>query len=341
MKTKWNVLVGLIMVFVLPSALFAEPTRLRMAFQDSEQSHGYVHALAPWVKQVAEATKGQVLIEIFPSQTLTKGKDTYDAVKNGIADMAWCFYGYWPGLTPLTDVISLPGLPFKTAEKGSAVLWQLYEKFPVIQREFAATQPLLLFTSDPYTLITTKKWVKTLEDIKGLKLRMTGGPPTSMVSAMGGTPMLIAMPEVYLSLQKGVLDGMGCPWEAMHAFKFYETINFYTEVPFPAVYFSFSMNKAKWNGLSKELQDAVMSVSGLEGSKFCGHNFFDTAKDVVVKDIQAAGKQLNYYVLPEKERARWLEVGGKPIWAAWVKEMETKGHKDARTILDTCLELSK
>ena len=51
--------------------------------------------------------------------------------------MGWCFHGYWPGMTPLADVISLPALPFKTGEKGSEVLWNLYEKFPEIKKQYA------------------------------------------------------------------------------------------------------------------------------------------------------------------------------------------------------------
>ena len=128
------------------------------------------------MKKVEEATKGKVKIEIYPSQTLVKGPDIWNAVKTGMADMGWCFHGYWPDMTPLSDVITLPFLPFKSAEKGSEVLWKLYEKFPSIQKEYKDVQPLTLWSSSPYFLITTKKQVKTLEDLKGLKIRVVGGP---------------------------------------------------------------------------------------------------------------------------------------------------------------------
>jgi len=321
--------------------LSAKPIKLNMAFQDSEKSHGYTQALAPWVKQVEEATNGKVSIQVYASQTLTKGKDTWKALRSGTADLGWCFHGYWPGLTPMADVISLPALPFKKAEKGSEVLWKLYEKFPSIQKEFSGNQVLLTYTSEPYMLITTKKWVKTLEDLKGLKIRMTGGPPTDMMKALGGVPILIPMPDNYMSLQKGVIDGMGSPWEAMHAFRLYEVVKYYTQVPFPAVYFTISMNKNKWNSLPKDVQDGFMSVSRLKGSKFWGHHFFDTAMEVVKNDAKESGHPINFYSLPDEERAKWLDVGGKPIWEAWVKKMESQGKTDARDILNEALELLK
>ena len=336
-KIVFGSFLAFIVLVIAPFAVSAEVTTLRMAFQDSEQSHGYIHAVAPWARQVEEATKGRLKIDIYPSQTLCKGKDAWNALSSGIADIAWCFHGYWPNMTSLADVMSLPGLPFRTARKGSEVFWNVYEKFPAVRKQFEKNKVLLLFTSDPYVLITTNKWVKNLEDIKGLKLRMTGGPPTQMVNALGGTSVLIPMPDVFISLQKGVIDGLAAPWEAMHAFKFYEIVNYYTEGPFPAVYFSIAMNKAKWNSLPEDVQNAVMSVSGLKGSVFWGHNFFDTAKEVTIKDIHNRGKKFNMYILPDEERAKWLDIAGKPLWKNWVSDMENKGYKDARMILDTVL----
>ena len=328
-------------VFSIASIAAAKTITLTFANQNPDTSWSGIHAIAPWAKQVEQATNGKVKIQIYYSQTLTKGKDTWEAVKNGITDIGWCFHGYWPGLTPLADVISLPALPFKTAEKGSEVFWKLYEKYPEIQKEFADNKVLLLFTSNPYILITTKKQVRTLEDIKGLKIRMSGGPPTDMMKALGGVPMLIPMPDNYISLQKGVIDGMGAPWEAIHGFRLYEVVNYYTNTPFPAVYFSISMNKARWNKLDKATQDAIMSVSGLEGSKFWGRNHFDTAREGVMEKTKAAGKTIEVVDLSDSELQRWLDVGGKPIWDQWVQKMEAKGFANAQDILDSAVALSK
>jgi len=338
-KSTIALFVGICLVFAWPVISSAKAITLNLADQNSEVGWGPVHAVQPWAKQVEKATKGKVKIRIYPSQTLCKGKDAWTATKTGITDIGWCFHGYWPGLTSLADVISLPALPFTKAEKGSEVLWKLYKKFPSIQKQFQDNQVLLVYTSTPYLLITTKKQVNTLEDIKGLKIRMTGGPPTDQMKALGGVPQLIPMPGNYLALQKGVIDGMGAPWEAIHGFRLYEVVKYYTDAPFPAVYFSIAMNKNKWNSLSKDVQDAIMSVSGLKGSKFWGRNFFDTAKDGVYEKAKKEGYEINFYHLPGNERARWLEVGGKPIWDQWVKKMKNAGHPEAQEILDSALQM--
>ena len=152
-------------------AAAAQEIKLTLADQNSPTGWGPAHALQPWIKQVEEATKGRVKIEVFPSQTLIKGIDMWKGVRTGIADMGWCVQGYWPDQTPLSDSISLPFLPIKTAEQGSEVLWKLYEKFPGIQKEYGEIQPIVLHTTSPNFLITSKKQVKTLEDLKGMKLR--------------------------------------------------------------------------------------------------------------------------------------------------------------------------
>ncbi len=338
-RTKGLIVIALLtIIFALPVLSSAEVITLTLTDQNPAGSWGSVHALQPWAKKVEEVTKGKVKIEIYPGQTLTKGKESWDAVRYGVADMGWCFHGFWPDMTPLANVVSLPALPIATAEKGSEALWKLYKNHPNIQREFKDNHILLLFTSNPYILITTKKQVKTLEDLRGLKIRATPGPPTAQMKALGGVPIYIPMPENYMSLQKGVIDGMGAPWDAIFGFKLYEVVRYFTEVPFPVSYFSIAMNKNKWNSLSKDIQDAITGVSGLEGSRFWGRNYFDTAKNGVLKK---AWPNINVYSLSADERARWLEVGGKPMWEEWTKKMESKGHPEAKEILKAMIEMLK
>jgi TRAP-type C4-dicarboxylate transport system substrate-binding protein len=340
-KELLTLLASICLVLLLAAPSLAQVIKLTLADQNPEMGWGPVHALAPWAKKVEEATKGKVKIDIFYAQTLAKGPDIWNAVKTGVADMGWCFHGYWADMTPLSDVITLPGLPFTTGEKGSEVLWKLYEKFPAIQREYKDVHVCQLWTSHPYFLITTKKQVKTIEDIKGLKIRVVGGPPTEQMKALGAIPIMIPMPDTYLSLDKGVIDGMGAPWEAIYAFRLYEIVKYYTIVPLSAVYFSMSVNKQKWESLPKDVQEAITSVSGLEAAKFWGHNFFDTAEEGVVDRVKKGNHQMVKYVVPPEELDRWTNVAGEPLWKEWVKKMESRGRPEAQQILNTTLELLK
>jgi TRAP-type C4-dicarboxylate transport system substrate-binding protein len=117
-KNMWVVLlIGICLVF--PFTASSEPITMTFTTQNPENGWGQVMALKPWVEQVEKAAKGY-------SQTLNKGPATWKAVKDGIADIGWGFHAYWRGMTSLSDVISLPSLPFNTSEEASGALWKLY-----------------------------------------------------------------------------------------------------------------------------------------------------------------------------------------------------------------------
>jgi len=199
----------------------------------------------------------------------------------------------------------------------------------------------MLWVSTSHVILTKKKFVKTLEDLKGLKIRVSGGPPTDQMRALGGVPMLLPQPDTYDALDKGVIDGAAASWEAMYGFRFYEVASNYTIVPMSGVYFSMVMNKQKWNSLPKDIQDAIMSVSGLEGSKAMGKGAYDSAVPIVEKAIADGKYAANRYVIPPDELARWRKIGGEPIWEDWIKKMEGKGHAQAREMLKAVQDLLK
>ena len=94
-------LMSICLVLMLAGPTLAQVIKLTLAEQNAEMGWGPVHAVQPWVKKVEEATKGRVKIDVFYAQTLVKGPDIWNAVKTGVADMGWCFHGYWADMTPL------------------------------------------------------------------------------------------------------------------------------------------------------------------------------------------------------------------------------------------------
>ncbi len=100
------------------------------------------------------------------------------------------------------------------------------------------------------------------------------------------------------------------------------------------------MNKEKWESLPKEIQQAITSVSGLEASKFWGHNFFDTAEQGVVERAKQGNYQMIRFTPPPEELRRWVKAG-EPLWKEWVKKTETKGYPSAQQVLNAALEYAK
>jgi len=306
------------------------------------QSWGTVNGTEPWLNQIEKATNGRVKVERYYAQTLVKGTDAWMALKTGVADIAWCAHGYWAGMTPLANAVMLPFLPFKSGRQASGILWKLTEKYPQMGQEFADAHVLLLHCTPPFSLVTTKKQVKTMEDLKGLKLRVLAGPPTDALKALGVVPAMIGMSDVYIAMQKGTIDGMGMPLGVMEIFNLYEVVKYWTHVPLYTAFISVSMSKATWNSLPSDIQKAIMSLSAYEGSRTYAHNYHDSYDEPVRKEMdeweKKGGQKVEEYVLPKDELDRWIEVAGKPVWDRWVESMEAKGLP-ARDVLADMLKL--
>ena len=338
------VLVCLLIFVGLPALAQAKPIKLVYTDHNPPTSYGTIHANAVWLDKLEAATGNQIIIERYFGGTLVKGMDAWNATKTGVVDMGWCAMGYWPGMAPLTEIMQLPFIPFKNAQQASGILRKLYNKFPEFQKEYEEVHVLVNYTAGLYRLLTTKKQIKTLEDMKGLKIRALGGPQTDAMKALGAVPTLVPFTETYLAMQKGVLDGTLTPIGACEIFNFHEVGKYMTHVIIATAPFSIIMNKDKWNSLSPDIQKAIDSECGYDACRWLGKHYSDALDDAGLKEMDEyaakTGHRLIDYTLTPEELARWQEVGGKPLWDAWVKKVTAKGLP-GQAVLDELLRLVK
>ena len=127
----------------------------------------------------------------------------YDGVTTGIADMGTSLTFNTRGRFPVTEVFDLP-LGFPNGWVATQVTTDFYAKFK--PKEWDEVHVLYINTCGPPLILTVSKAIKTLEDMKGLKIRATG-QMTEVVKALGGLPMPFEMPDVYESMRRNVIDG--------------------------------------------------------------------------------------------------------------------------------------
>jgi TRAP-type C4-dicarboxylate transport system substrate-binding protein len=312
----------------------AETIKLVYGSHDPEQGWEVQNCSKPWIKKVNEATKGVVNIEGFYGESLFKGTAALEALRGGQSDIAWLAMGFFPGVATLSEAIALPFMPIPTSEIGGRVLWDTYMKYPAMQKQFGDLKVLNFVVLGPFNLFTKDRQVKTLDDLKGIKLRVLGGPPTDSLKALGGVPVPMGVNEIYENVSKGVLDGTTAPWEMIMSFKTYEVVKYYTYAPFSYAFFAVAMNGKKWNSLSPEIQNQIMSVSGRDGSAWWSLWMSDKSAVEGRNLVKSKGTPMNEYTVPADELAKWVDVGGKPIWDKWLKDNEAKGLTDAKAILD-------
>lgn len=271
-----------------------------------------------WCKELEKRTNGRVKVTMFPGGTLTKGDVAYDGVVKGISDLCLTVLGYTRGKFPLTEVIDLP-LGYKSGYAATKVANDYFKRFN--PKEFDETKVMYLHAHGPGILHTSKKAVRNLEDLKGLKIR-SHGLSSKVVAALGGVPVAMPMPETYDALSRGVVEGVMCPVEALDGWKLGEVTKFTTQ-NFGSAYsttFIVTMNKAKWAALPADIQGIIgeLNKEWIERTGKLWDEIDKKGYDVV----KARGGQI--IPLPQDEDWKWTKLV-KPIFDEYVKSMMGKG----------------
>lgn len=304
--------------------------------QNISPFHKYAHE--PIARSIEKATNGRVKITIYPAGSLVASRNQLEAVKSGVADMATFFGHEYAGRFPLGEIVNLPFLGFPSGRVASRIAWEVYNKFPEMQAETAGVKILALATTDPYFLITTKKKVTTLADFKGLKLRVPGGPPTDTMKAMGAVPVNVDPAELYLALDRGVIDGAPMSWGLVGEGGFHEVIRYVaTNTDFFVYVMYLAINSNVWNSFPPDIQKAIEGVTGTKAAEIYGGNAFDDVENEVRGATIKAAKKVEFYEISKEELAKWQEVA-KPVQAKYIADLQAKGLP-AQKILDEILRL--
>jgi TRAP-type C4-dicarboxylate transport system substrate-binding protein len=270
-----------------------------------------------WSRELEKKTNGRVKISYYSGGTLTPAAQTFDSVVKGIADIGNTVLGYTMGKFPLSEVLDYPvGYPsgIVATKLGNA----FYSKFK--PKEFDGVKILYFHAQGP-GILHTKKPVRTLEDLKGMKIR-TFGSNAKFASLLGAAPVGTTMPETYDALRTGVAEGAMAPIESLQGWKWGEVIKSTTEnygTGYTATFIVF-MNKAKWNSLPPDVQKTIdaMSVEYIEKQG----KLWDT--------IDAEGraftlKRGNQIIrLTPEENARWI-AKAQPMFDDYVAKTKEKG----------------
>ncbi|MCP4682310.1 MAG: TRAP transporter substrate-binding protein [Desulfobacterales bacterium] len=235
----------------------AEPIKLTYSIF-FPPTHGQAIAAMDWAKEVEKRTKGKVQITTFPGGTLTKAPQCYDGVVKGISDIGNSCFAYTRGRFPVMAAVDLP-MGYPNGKVASRVADGFAKS--VNPKELQDVKVLYVHAHGP-GLLHTKKPVKTIEDLEGMKIRATG-LSSKVVKALGA--VAVAMPQggTYEALQKGVVEGTFGPIEVLKGWKQAEVIKSTTEcygVGYTTAMFVV-MNIDKWNSLPADVKKVFDEVS--------------------------------------------------------------------------------
>jgi len=272
--------------------------------------------------EIKKRTNGQVEITYHPGGTLLSPVKMYDGLLTGISDLGFSHIQYTRGRFPVMEVFDLP-LGFPSGWVDTRVATDFYNRYK--PKEWDDVQVLYQSPSGPIILQTTNKPVKTLEDIKGLKIRAVG-QMTDIIKALGGVPVPLPMPDVYDSLFRGVIEGVTVDLSTLKYWKFAEVTKYVTadwQIG-TAITFYWVINKKKWNTLSPDIQKVFTEVASEARDKQAA--LWDSM-DIEGRDLftSKGGQMID---LSDAEAERWKKAV-EPVIGEYKKSMASKGYSEA------------
>lgn len=286
-----------------------------------------------WANEISRRTGGRVQITFYPAGSLTKAEQCYDGVVKGISDIGMSCFAYTPGRFPLLEGLDLPvGYPSgAVATRLANLLIQKYRP-----AELSDVHLLYIHAHGP-GILASKKSVRSLADMKGLKVRATG-LSAKIVKTLGATPVAMSQPETYEALSKGVVEATLCPVETLKGWKQGEAIDYiidssaigYTTAMFVV------MNKDKWNQLPPDIQKVFTEVSQEWIAKH--GEAWDQADQAGREYVTQLKRQ--FVQLPESEQQQW-KAAVKPVLDSYVAQAKEKNLPGEAFLADLQAELAK
>ncbi len=226
-----------------------------------------VEAVKYMSELLEERTDGRLKIQVFASGQLGNEKETIEQARFGIIDMNRISLGGFNNLIPETIVLSLPYVFRSVDHMRKVVDGEIGDE---ILQAFDAHGLVGLAYLDAGTrnFYNSKRPIKTLDDIKGLKIRVQPSDIfIDMVNALGANAVAMGFNELYSGLQTGVIDGTEQSWPTYESTNHVEVAKFYSITEHLILPEALVMSKKVFDDLSPEDQQIVRQ----------------SAKDIVVR----------------------------------------------------------
>jgi TRAP-type C4-dicarboxylate transport system substrate-binding protein len=292
-------------------------------------NHTLSQSQSKWCDDVTAATASRVKCNILPKPVVAPPA-TFDAVRDGLADVSYSVHGYTPGRYVSTQVVELPFMG-DSAEATSVAYQRIYDKSLAKLGEHKGLKVLAVFTHGPGIVYNSKRPINSLADMQGLKFRVGGGMVNEVGKAMGVNVTLKPAPESYELMSSGVMDGVFFPAESIESFKLEKLVRYKTTFP-GGLYntsFAFVMNEGTWNKIGKADQDAITKLSGETAARQFGRGW-DAADRRGNAFMQSSG-----VVMQSAPKAFVDEVKAKTssLEAKWIADAKAKGLANPEQII--------
>ena len=285
----------------------------------------------PWMDKVEKDSGGRIKFEAYPAMQLGgTPPQLYDQARDGVVDVVWTLPGNTAGRFPRIEVFELPFM-MNNAEATSRAYWEYFQT--QCPDEFKETQVIALQVHGPGMFHSATKQIKSVADLKGMKVRGPTRQVTKLLGSVGATPVGMPLPGIPDALSKGTIEACVIPWEVVPSVKVHELTKFHSEFDNTgaALYtttFVMAMNKARYESLPADLKKVIDANSGAETSAWLGKT--QQSNDAVGRKA-AVDRGNTIYQFTAAQREEFVKLSSS-IDDEWVADMDKRGFKGAQLL---------
>ena len=292
-------------------------------------THGFhVDVLEPWGKDLEKRTGGKVQVRLFAANSpFGKTENQADQVRQGVVDVAWGLNGIPRGRFLRTSIMEFPFVA-ESADSASRTLWAMLPG--TLAEDYKGLKVLAVHCHNPGLFHTGSKPLKSIDDVKGLRMRAPNPPTQALLQYLGATPVGMPPTQVYENVEKGVIDGAVFPWDAIKGFRLEAILKHHLDARVYTSCFHVVMTEQRFAALPADVRKAIDDTTGAVMVNNFGAlwNRWDQAGLDAVK-----ARNNDIVSVSNEQREKW-RVQLQPVIDSQLAELEKGGIANARAIYD-------
>jgi TRAP-type C4-dicarboxylate transport system substrate-binding protein len=284
----------------------------------------------PFFRAWEEMSGNAIKITYFNPGTICAANEMIPSAEKGVIAMTIAPLGAYPAVFPGSSFAGLP-LLFNNSRTASLTISEAFTTVPQLIKELENWKVLMATTSVPSNLLTVKKQVRTMEDLKGMKIGTTTNDGMEVLKSLGATPVQVQLNDMYLALQRGMIDGCLIPAPTFRSTKVTEVAKYLTICNMQLAPTPLLMSRATWNSLPQAARD-VMDRIGLTAMSAAGGVYPDYFGAVDTQWV-VENHKVQVYALPAEELARWQKAV-EGTHGIWIERARRQGVEDPEGLLE-------
>jgi tripartite ATP-independent transporter DctP family solute receptor len=299
---------ALALALVLPAA--AQQKQVLKAADVHVLGYPTVEAVERMGKKLEAATSGRLSIQMFPAMQLGGEKEMIEQAQVGALQFARISVGPVGTIVDELNVFNMPFVFRDVAHMRKVIDGPIGEE--LMEKISSNPQTRLIglawMDAGARSVYNVKRPVRSVDDLKGLKVRMMGNPIfVDTMNALGGNGIAMGMDQVYNALQTGVVDGAENNPPSYDSFGHFQLAKFYSLTEHLIIPEILVFSRRSWDALSKADQDLIRKLS--KEAQFEQRKLWDEREAQSMKKIKDSG--IEVITFSDKKP---FQDAVKPVW---------------------------